>query len=58
MGMGVIAPLEDQRGVDVSQIRELLELSVAERAAEMIRVSNVIIEAQECARRARERAAG
>jgi hypothetical protein len=49
------APLEDQRGVDLSQIRELLDLSVAERAAEMIRVSNMVLEAQECARRARER---
>lgn len=48
------SPLEDRRGVDVSQIRELLELSVAERAAEMISLSNMMIEAQERARRARE----
>lgn len=45
------APLEDWRGVDLSQIRELLELSVAERAAEM-RVNNMMIEIQERARAA------
>jgi hypothetical protein len=57
-GMDQLPTLEDSRGVDVGQIRDLLGLSVAERAAEMISVSNLIIEAQECARRARERAAG
>lgn len=36
---------ENSRMVDVSQIRALLELSVADRAAEMIRVSNIMIEA-------------
>lgn len=38
--------LEDWRGVDIGQIRELLELTVADRAAEMVRVSNLVIEAQ------------
>jgi hypothetical protein len=38
--------LEDWRGVDIGQIRELLQLSVADRAAEMVRVSNLVIEAQ------------
>jgi hypothetical protein len=39
--------LEDWRGVDIGQIRELLQLSVADRAAEMVRVSNLVIEAQD-----------
>ena len=40
------SPLEDWRGVDVGQIRDLLAMSVAERAAEMVRVANVIMEMQ------------
>jgi len=39
--------LEDWRGVDIGQIRELLKLSVAERASEMVRVSNLVLDAQE-----------
>jgi hypothetical protein len=39
-------PNEDWRGVDVGQIRRLLAKSPAERAAEMIRVSNRLFRAQ------------
>ena len=41
------SPLEDNRGVDVGQIRELLRMTVAERAAEMVRVCNMVIEVQQ-----------
>jgi hypothetical protein len=47
---------EDWRGVDLRQIRDLLEMTVAERAAEMIRVSNLMFEIRERAASARERA--
>ena len=50
------SPLEDWRGVDVGQIRELLDMSVAERAAEMVRVSNLVMNMQEHAENAREKA--
>ncbi|MEI7992969.1 MAG: hypothetical protein WCH93_11150 [Actinomycetota bacterium] len=43
------SPLEDRWGVDVGQIRELLRMTVAERAAEMVRVCNMVIEVQQCA---------
>lgn len=39
-------PNEDARGVDVGQIRRLLAMSPAERAAEMIRVGNRLFRAQ------------
>ena len=38
--MDVTNPLEDERGVDLSQIRSLLRMSVAERARHMIDVAN------------------
>ena len=40
-------PNEDERGVDVGQIRELLRMSVAERAHEMVRVANLMARARE-----------
>lgn len=46
-GMEPTSPLEDSRGVDVGQIRELLRMTVAERAAEMVRVCNMVIEVQQ-----------
>jgi hypothetical protein len=45
--------VEDWRGVDIGQIRELLKMSVAERASEMVRVSNLVLDAQERIRSAR-----
>jgi hypothetical protein len=44
-------PNEDDRGVDVGQIRELLRMSVAERAHEMVRVANLMAKARETALR-------
>jgi hypothetical protein len=38
-------PNEDERGVDVGQIRELLRMSVAQRAHEMVRVANLMAKA-------------
>jgi len=40
------SPLEDWRGVDVGQIRRQLRMTVAERAAGMVRVSNRLFRAQ------------
>lgn len=42
-------PNEDARGVDVGQIRELLRMSVAERAREMVRVANLMAKARQSA---------
>jgi hypothetical protein len=38
------SPLEDWRGVDVGQIRDLLNMSVEERVAHMVHVANVMLE--------------
>jgi len=46
-------PNEDWRGVDVSQIRDLLRMSVAERAHEMVRVANLMARARETASQGR-----
>ena len=46
-------PNEDSRGVDVGQIRDMLSMSVAERAHEMVRVANLMAKARETAREAR-----
>ena len=44
-------PNEDERGVDVEQIRDLLRMTVAERAHEMVRVANLMVRAREAALR-------
>ena len=46
-------PNEDERGVNVGQIRDLLRMSVAERAHEMVRVANLMAKARETALRGR-----
>ena len=46
-------PNEDERGVDVGQIRDMLSMSVAQRAHEMVRVANLMVKARETAREAR-----
>ena len=46
-------PIEDERGVDISQIRDMLNMSIAERAHEMVRVANLMVKARETAREAR-----
>lgn len=40
-------PNEDERGVDVTQIRALLRLSVAERVREMVHAANVLMTIRE-----------
>ncbi len=41
--------LEDHRGVDVGQIRELLNMTVEARVLEMVRVANMIADVQRAA---------
>lgn len=40
-------PPENERGVDIAQIRRLLALTPAERIREMVQASNVLIEVSE-----------
>lgn len=47
-------PNEDERGVDIGQIRRQLKLTVAERVREMVHAANVMMTMQENARRFRE----
>ena len=47
-------PNEDERGVDIGQIRVLVNLTVAERVREMVHAANVLMTIQENARRFRE----
>ena len=42
--MELLSPFEDERGVDVTQIRQLLRMTVAERVAEMIAFSNMVLD--------------
>lgn len=43
-------PNEDSRGVDISQIRDMLHMSVADRVHEMVRVANMMERARANAR--------
>jgi hypothetical protein len=47
-------PNEDERGVDIGQIRGQLKLTVAERVRDMVHAANVMMTMQENARRFRE----
>ena len=49
-----MSPLEDWRGVDVSQIRAQLRMSVPERVATMVAAANLLVSVQQNARAARE----
>ena len=40
-------PNEDERGVDIGQIRGQLKLTVAERVREMVHAANVLMTMQE-----------
>jgi hypothetical protein len=40
-------PAEDERGVDVAQIRRLLALTPAERMREMVQAANALIDISE-----------
>lgn len=44
--MELLSPIEDERGVDVAQIRQLLRMTVAGRVAEMIAFSNTVLDIQ------------
>lgn len=48
-------PNEDERGVDIGQIRELLRMSVAERVRQMVHAANVLMTIQENVRRFSEK---
>lgn len=47
-------PNEDWRGVDLTQIRAQLRLSVKDRVEDMVRAANVLMAIRENARRSRE----
>ena len=42
-------PIEDARGVDVSQIQRQLRMTVPERVESMVRVANVLMSIQKTA---------
>lgn len=46
-GVDPYRPAEDERGVDIAQIRRLLALTPAERIREMVQASNVLIDMNE-----------
>lgn len=46
----VVVALEDERGVDVSQIRAQLQLSVPERVRTMVAIANTKIAMKEAAK--------
>lgn len=46
----VVVALDDERGVDVSQIRTQLQLSVPERVRTMVAIANTKIAMQEAAK--------
>ena len=50
--------IEDERGVDVSQIRQLLHMTVADRVAEMVRVCNMVLQVQQNVHSSTSRQAG
>jgi hypothetical protein len=47
-------PNEDERGIDVTQIRAQLRLTVAERVQQMVHAANVFMKIQKTAQDARE----
>ncbi len=51
--MAPVSDLEDERGVDVGRIRELLAMSPAQRVEHMVQVVNVMRELADRARKAR-----
>lgn len=50
--------IEDERGVDIGQIRRQLRMSVAERVSTMVEAANVLVAIQQSARASREAQAG
>ncbi|MHB1130562.1 MAG: hypothetical protein ACYC06_11100 [Ilumatobacteraceae bacterium] len=47
--MDLFENLEDHRGVDISQIRRQLRMSVQERVRDMVHVANVMMDIQKTA---------
>ena len=47
--MAEVPVIEDERGVDISQIRAMLRMTVPERVAEMVHAANVLMEIQRSA---------
>jgi hypothetical protein len=45
--MEPMAAVEDSRGVDISQIRRQLRMSVPERVREMVQVANALMAVQD-----------
>ena len=48
--MDALAPIEDERGVDIGQIRSLLRMPVEERVRHMVDVANKLMEIRATAR--------
>jgi len=46
-GVDLYLPAENERGVDIAQIRRLLALTPAERIREMVQASNILIDMSE-----------
>jgi len=44
------SPLEDERGVDISQIRRQLRMSIEQRVDHMVEVTNALMEIRASAR--------
>ena len=55
-GMEQVPPIEDGRGVDVSQIRRQLRMTVPERVKSMVEAANTMLAIQERARASLRRA--
>ena len=56
--MDTTPPLEDSRGVDVSQIRRQLSMSVPDRVRSMVETANKLLEIQEHAQASLRRSRG
>jgi hypothetical protein len=55
-GVDQLPPIEDSRGVDVSQIRRQLRMSVPERVRSMVEAANAMLAIQEHAQASVRRA--
>ena len=55
--MDALAPIEDERGVDIGQIRRQLRLPVPERVRTMVEAANVMLAIQRTAQESLRRQA-
>jgi hypothetical protein len=51
-----VPPIEDSRGVDISQIRRQLQMTVPERVRSMVEAANIMLEIREHAQASLRRA--